>query len=133
PSSKKRGGFTLIELLVVIAIIAMLIALLLRAVRKVREAAARTQCSINMKQMGIAIHALQDANKRLPPIAPDGGHAPSDPSVTGMLNRGAVGTGPYSTGNGYTFYVWLLPYIEQAPLFNSLSTTNLFQTSSTGV
>ena len=66
---RRRRGFTLIELLVVIAIIAILIALLLPAVQQAREAARRTQCKNNMKQVGLALHNYLSAISTFPPVS----------------------------------------------------------------
>ena len=104
----RRTAFTLIELLVVIAIIAVLIALLVPAVQKVREAAARTQCLNNLKQIGIALHAHHDAKKVLPP------GAPSDiPPFAPLRPDGSVGAG---WGSGWMVHI--LPYIEQDNIYS---------------
>jgi prepilin-type N-terminal cleavage/methylation domain-containing protein len=102
-------GFTLIELLVVIAIIAILIALLVPAVQKVREAAARLQCSNNLKQMGIALHSYHDLNKVFPPAKINGGSQPSA-DMTYYPGKPFV--------YNHTGFTLLLPYIEQQPLFD---------------
>jgi len=103
---RKQRGFTLIELLVVIAIIAILIALLLPAVQQAREAARRTQCRNNMKQLGLAFHNYHDVHLRLPPgcVFQAGGAAPE-------AGRDA--------GWGATWAVQILPFIDQAPLYNT--------------
>src|SRR6056297_1950458 len=103
---KKRSGFTLIELLVVIAIIAILIALLLPAVQQAREAARRTQCRNNLKQLGLALHNYHDVNRMF---------APSSIWTTdgaGNLNSGTA-------GRSWLFQI--LPYLDQANLYQQAS------------
>ena len=97
-----RAAFTLIELLVVIAIIAILIALLVPAVQKVREAAARTQCTNNLKQIGLGLHSFEGTFKRLPPL------------YGGQINSTRF---PQSF---CTTHVFILPYIEQDNLYKAM-------------
>lgn len=99
PRSHSRG-FTLIELLVVIAIIAILIALLLPAVQQAREAARRTQCRNHLKQLGLALHNYHDNYNGLP---------------AGEYRQSTTA----DKGN-WTWSAMLLPYVDQAPLFNQL-------------
>lgn len=99
-----KRGFTLIELLVVIAIIAILIALLLPAVQQAREAARRTECKNNLKQLGLALHNYHDSHRCFPP---------------GWVEQ----TGVYGTGNRAANWGWmcyLLPMIDQGNLYTQL-------------
>src|SRR6516162_7672244 len=111
PLPKPRWGFTLIELLVVIAIIGILIALPLPAVQKVREAANRTQCLNNLKQMGLALHHYYD-NKECFPSA----YLYTPPPETGVTRT--VYTDP-----GWGWGTLLLPYLEQDPLYRQIDLT----------
>ena len=94
PTVRKRG-FTLIELLVVIAIIAILIALLLPAVQQAREAARRSQCKNNLKQIGLALHNYNETHRVFPP---------------GFIND-----------HGWLCNLFILPFMDQAPLYNKIS------------
>jgi prepilin-type N-terminal cleavage/methylation domain-containing protein/prepilin-type processing-associated H-X9-DG protein len=104
---KNKRGFTLIELLVVIAIIAILIALLLPAVQQAREAARRTQCKNNMKQLGLALHNYHDVFDMFP---------------NSMHSYYAAGVRDRTNARNHSWMVGILPYIEQTPLYNAIST-----------
>ncbi|SFJ24814.1 DUF1559 domain-containing protein [Planctomicrobium piriforme] len=118
---RRLKGFTLIELLVVIAIIAILIALLLPAVQQAREAARRSQCKNNLKQLGLAMHNYHDAYNQFAPGAiyqgrfNQGGAAPQD---------GRDYTAP-NAGWGATWAIFMLPFADQAGLYNQYDFTKL--------
>jgi prepilin-type N-terminal cleavage/methylation domain-containing protein/prepilin-type processing-associated H-X9-DG protein len=99
----RRQGFTLVELLVVIAIIGILIALLLPAVQAAREAARRMQCSNHLKQIGLAMHNYHQAHRTLPYAT---GYDNPDPATYGRFCEGG------------TWCAFLLPYLEQQPVYD---------------
>jgi prepilin-type N-terminal cleavage/methylation domain-containing protein len=101
---RRRPGFTLVELLVVIAIIGILVALLLPAVQAAREAARRSQCGNNLKQIGIGLHNYQSAYKKLPPMSR------YDGTRTGAVPSQAQG----ERGN---LWIYILPFIEQDNIY----------------
>ncbi|QDT45236.1 putative major pilin subunit [Gimesia alba] len=109
---KNRSGFTLIELLVVIAIIAILIALLLPAVQQAREAARRSSCKNNLKQFGLAIHNYAETHSV---IAPGG---------TCSRNYSYASWGPCSYSSGWSATALMLPFMDQANIYNQLNFQN---------
>lgn len=102
--AKRKPGFTLIELLVVIAIIAILIALLLPAVQQAREAARRTQCKNNMKQIGLAMHNYHDVYGSFP--------------INWMSDTAWSGWNENTCGQSWM--VRILPYVDQKPLYDTV-------------
>lgn len=105
PRARRGSGFTLVELLVVIAIIGVLVALLLPAVQAAREAARRTQCTNNLKQIGLGFHNCADIN----------GHLPTGGWGWGWVGDADLGTGKGQTGS-WPFNI--LPYIEQKTIYD---------------
>jgi prepilin-type N-terminal cleavage/methylation domain-containing protein len=105
--SKNRGGFTLVELLVVIAIIGTLVGLLLPAVQSAREAARRSACTNNVKQLGLGVLNFESARRRLP-----------------QANSNVNSSTGYAVGGGYSWITAILPFLEETNLYTQISSNS---------
>lgn len=114
-SLPRKTGFTLIELLVVIAIIAVLIALLLPAVQQAREAARRSQCKNNLKQMGLALHNYHSSHATLPS------------GVVYKAKSPTSNTSGANVRNGFGWQVMILPYIDHGTLFSEFNFSDSYR------
>ena len=110
---RQRRAFTLIELLVVIAIIAILVALLLPAVQQAREAARRSQCKNNLKQIGLALHNYHDVHTIFPQVR-----------VLDLNNFPGSCTAGWQRPGGFSWRVLILPFMDQSPLYETIDFTD---------
>lgn len=116
-TNSKRGAFTLVELLVVISIIGVLVALLLPAVQNARESARRMSCGNNVKQLGIAIHNYHTAHDQMPIH----GTGPTNENINTATPDSIEDDGTGFTRLELSYLVGLLPFIEQAGLWEQIS------------
>jgi prepilin-type N-terminal cleavage/methylation domain-containing protein len=116
---RKHPAFTLIELLVVIAIIAVLIALLLPAVQQAREAARRTQCRNNLKQLGLAMHNYHDAHRVFPPGVTSWNHSPAATDYCQYVPAAGASNCPQEIRSNSSALTLILPFMEERALYTA--------------